>query len=82
MKVSKLKTVSEHMLMSNMILYYLSPTQEAPPLLPALTSGRYRIKWTQLADLPAPLHSAYVPVHGHKIYVTGLSPVKRAEHQV
>ena len=49
----------------------------------ALTSGRYRIKWTQLADLPAPLYAAYVAVKHHKIYVTGgISPVEDAENQV
>ena len=82
-KKSQPKTVSEHILMPNMILYYLSSTQEAPPLLPALTSGRYRIKWTRLADLPAPLYRAYVAVHGHKIYVSGgISPVEIAKDQV
>ena len=82
-KKSKRKTVSEHMLMPNMILYYLSSTQKAPPLLPAFTSGRCQVKWTRLTDLPAPLHDAYVAVHGHKIYVTGgLSPVVIAKHQV
>ena len=61
----------------------MSSTQEAPPLLPALTSGRCQVKWTRLADLPAPLHGAYVAVHGHKIYVTGgSSPVESAMHQV
>ena len=50
--------------------------------MPALTSGRYRIKWTQLADLPAPLFDVHVAVHGHKIYVTGKSPVEIAMHQV
>ena len=39
--------------------------------MPALTSGRYHIKWTQLADLPVPLYDAYVAVRHHKIYVTG-----------
>ena len=48
----------------------------------ALTSGRYHIKWTQLADLPAPLFDAYVAVQCHKIYVTGDSPVEDAQHQV
>ena len=49
----------------------------------ALTSGRYHIKWTQLADLPAPLYSAYVAVQHHKIYVAGGgSPVDDAKHQV
>ena len=61
---------------------YLLSTQEAPPLMPALTSGRYHIKWTQLADLPAPLFNAYVAVQHHKIYVTGDSPVEDAIHQV
>ena len=50
--------------------------------MPALTSGKYHIKWTRLADLPAPLYSAYVAVQHHKIYVTGNSPVQDAEHQV
>ena len=81
-KKSKPETVSEHMLMPNMILYYLSYTQEAPPLVPALTSGRCQVKWTRLADLPAPLYHVHVAVYGHKIYMTGRSPVERAEHQV
>ena len=51
--------------------------------MPALTSGRYHIKWTQLADLPAPLYGTYVAVQHHKIYVTGgCSPVDDAKHQV
>ena len=50
--------------------------------MPALTSGRYHIKWTQLAGLPAPLYAAYVAVQHHKMYVTGESPVEDAEHQV
>ena len=50
--------------------------------MPALTSGRYHIKWTQLADLPVPLQEAYVAVQHHKIYVTGQSLVEDAEHQV
>ena len=50
--------------------------------MPALTSGRYHIKWTPLADLPAPLYGAYVAVQHHKIYVTGDSPVEDAKHQV
>ena len=50
--------------------------------MPALTSGRYHIKWTQLADLPALLYDAYVAVQHHKIYVTGDSSVEDAEHQV
>ena len=49
----------------------------------ALTSGRYRIKWTQLADLPVPIYTAYTAVQHHKIYVTaGESPVIDALHQV
>ena len=50
--------------------------------MPALTSGRYQIKRTQLADLPVPLYDAYVAVRHHKIYVTGDSPVEDAKHQV
>ena len=65
----------------NVLLDLLS-TQDAPPLVPALTSGRYHIKWTQLADLPVPLHSARSAVQHHKIYVTGDSPVKDAIDQV
>ena len=61
----------------------MSSTQEAPPLMSALTSGRCRFKWTRLADLPAPLYLAYVAVHGHKIYVAGAnSPVESTVHQV
>ena len=60
----------------------LLSTQEAPPLLPAFTSGRYHIKWTQLADLPVPLYFVDVAVQHHKIYVTGDSPVQDALHQV
>ena len=72
--------------MANMILYYLSYTQEAPPLLPALTSGRCQVKWTRLADLPVPLYLPCVIVRGHKIYVTGAdspdSPDNILMHQV
>ena len=50
--------------------------------MPALTSGRYHIKWTQLADLPAPLCNAYVASRYHKFFVTGVSPVEDAQHQV
>jgi len=58
-------------------------TQEAPPLIPALTSGRYHIKWTQLANLPVPLYGAYVVVQDKKVYITGgESPVEGAKHQV
>ena len=49
----------------------------------ALISGRYHIKWTQLADFPVPLYGAYVAVQHHKIYVTATqSPVEDAIHQV
>ena len=51
--------------------------------MPALTSGRYHIKWTQLADLPVPLYDAYAAVQDKKVYtVGGGSPVEDAEHQV
>ena len=51
--------------------------------MPALISGRYHIKCTQLADLPVPLYGAYVAVQHHKIYVTGGDgPVEDAYHQV
>ena len=50
--------------------------------MPALNSGRYHIKWTQLADLPVPLYTASVAVHHHKIYVTGASLVDDALDQV
>ena len=39
--------------------------------MPALTSGRYHIKWTQLANLPAPVFDAYVTVQDKKVYVAG-----------
>ena len=67
-----------------MSIYYIDllSTQEAPPLIPALASSRYHIKWTQLADLPVPLYNPYVAVRHHKIYVTGITPVDDAEHQV
>ena len=50
--------------------------------MPTLTSGKYHIKWTQLADLPAPLFDAHVAVQHYKIYVTGDSPVEDAKSQV
>ena len=50
--------------------------------MPALASGRYHIKLTQLADLPAPLFSVYATVRFRNIYVTGNSPVENALHQV
>ena len=63
------------------VLLYIF-TQEAPPILPTVTSGRYHIKWTQLAALPAPLYCTYAIVQHHKIYVTAQSPVEDAIHQV
>ena len=55
----------------------------APPLLPTLTSGKSHIKWTRLADLPAPLCAPYIAVQDRKVYVTGgISHVEHAEHQV
>ena len=50
--------------------------------MPALISGRYHIKWTALADLPAPLRYPSVAVQHHRIYVTGDSPVEDATHQM
>ena len=67
------------------LLYFLLnllSTQEAPPLMPTLTSNKHHIKWTQLADLPAPLCNVYIAVQHHKIYVTGDSPVENVQHQV
>ena len=65
------------------IINDLLSTQEAPPLMPALASGRYHIKWTQLANLPAPLCGAYAAVQDKKVYVAGGdSPVEDAIHQV
>ena len=75
--------VSDRYCMLFSYLQILLSTQEAPPLMPALTSGRYHIKWTQLANLPAPMHYAYVTVQYKKVYVAGgVSPVDDAEHQV
>ena len=51
--------------------------------MPALTSGRYHIKWTELANLPAPMYGACVAVQDKKVYVAGgSSPVDDAVHQV
>ena len=66
---------------TNLLLYLLF-TQDSPPLIPALTSGKYHMKWTQLADLPAPLFDAYITVQCHKIYVIGSSPDASAKHDV
>ena len=62
----------------------LLSTQETPPLMPTLSNGRYHIKWTWLANLPVPLHCAYVAVQDKKYnYVTGgNSPIESAIHQV
>ena len=57
--------------------------QDAPPLLPTLTSSKYHIKWTRLTDLPAAIRNAYIAVQDRKIYVSGgRSPVKDAQYQV
>ena len=53
--------------------------------MPTLTSNKYLMKWTQLADLPAPMFSAYSVVQDKKVYVAGGdSPVAidDAKHQV
>ena len=39
--------------------------------MPTLTSGKYNIKWSQLADLPVPLYGLNVAVQDKKVYVTG-----------
>ena len=56
--------------------------QEAPPILPTLSSGKYQIKWTQLADLPLPFWRTYTAVQHNKIYITGQSPVEDAKYHV
>jgi len=49
--------------------------------MPVLTSDKYHIKWTQLADFPVPLWRAYaVAVQHHKIYVTGDTPLNAEQH--
>jgi len=51
--------------------------------MPALISGRYHIKWTRLANLPAPVYDACVTEQDKKVYVAGgVSPVDDAIHQV
>ena len=67
---------------NNHLFFNLLSTQEALPLMSALTSGRYHINWTQLADLPVPLYATHVAVQFHKIYVTGYGPIEDAQHQV
>ena len=57
--------------------------QDAPQLLPTLAISKYHIKWTRLADLPAPLCTVYIAVQGGKVYVSGgISSVEDAAHQV
>ena len=57
--------------------------QDAPPILPTLTSSKYHIKWMWLTDLPAAIRSAYIAVQDKKIYVSdGKSPFKDAQHEV
>ena len=51
--------------------------------MPAFTSGRYHIKWTQLADLPVPVYGADIALRDKKVYVAvGDSPVDNAYHQM
>ena len=51
--------------------------------MPALTSGRFHIQWTQLADLPVPMYDAYVTIQDKKVYVAGgNSPVVGSEYLV
>ena len=45
--------------------------RDAPPLIPALVSSKYHIKWTRLADLPAAILGASIAVQDRKIYVSG-----------
>ena len=64
-------------------IYSNQHLQEAPPLIPALASGRYHIKWTQLANLPVKLYSPYVAVQDQIIYVAGhITLVDKAWEQV
>ena len=64
-------------------MLYNQHLQEAPPLIPALTSGRYHIKWTQLADLPVQVYVPHVAVQDQIIYVAAhRSPVAKAKEQV
>ena len=51
--------------------------------MPALTSGRYYIKWTQFADLHVPVYGADIALRDKEVYVAvGDSPVDDAYHQV
>ena len=57
--------------------------QDAPPSIPTLTSSKYHITWTRLADLPVAIYAAYVAVQDRKIYISGgKSPVEDARDQV
>ena len=52
-------------------------------MISEVTSGRYHIKWTRLANLPAPMYNAYVTVQDKRIYVAGgFSQVVGAMHEV
>ena len=55
------------MLAHTQLFYY----QDAPPLISALTSSKYHMKWTWLVDLPASMWDAYVAVQDSRVYVTG-----------
>ena len=58
-------------------------TQEAPPLMPTLSSSSYQMKWSRLADLPAPMYYAHIAVQDKKVYVAGGNSLfDDAEHQV
>ena len=39
--------------------------------MPALTSGRYHVKWTKLASLPAPMYGARAAVQDKRVYIAG-----------
>jgi len=39
--------------------------------MPALTSDKYQLKWTRLADLPAPANAMYATVQDKKVYICG-----------
>ena len=50
--------------------------------MPTLISGKYHIKWTQLADLPQPFWSTYVAVQHNKVYVIGQGPVEDTKDRI
>ena len=56
--------------------------QDAPPLLPTLTSSKYHIKWERLTDLPATVFEISVAVQGVKIYVSGTTKPEKPEYHV